>query len=208
MVTLARWMALDPLAEEASRRLMRMSLARGDAAAALQVYASLQAHLAEALQLRPAPGTVVLAEHSRALAEGRRSFTIPPTTAESRPPSELVAPLLGRSAAFRQLVGRFQQARAGQPQAVLVIGEAGIGKTRLADEFVAWGRAQGADVLRGHAFEIGGRLPYQSLVEALRERLEAENAPDDLLEDVWLAELSRLLPELQVRYPDLPTSND
>jgi predicted ATPase len=112
--------------------------------------------------------------------------------------------LLGRSAAFRQLVGGFQQARAGQPQAVLVMGEAGIGKTWLASEFVAWSRAQGAEVLRGHAFEMGGRLPYQPLVEALRERLEAENAPEDLLEDVWLAELSRLLPELRVRYPDLP----
>src|SRR5439155_15277464 len=42
------------------------------------------------------------------------------------------------------------------------------------------------------------------LVEVLRERLEAENAPEDLLDDVWLAELSRLLPELRVRYPDLP----
>ncbi len=152
--TLARWVALDPLAEEACRRLMRISLARGDAAAALQVYASLQAHLAEALQITPSPETVALAEHSRALAAGRRSATVRPITAESRPPSELVAPLLGRSTAFRHLVGRFQQARAGQPQAVLVMGEAGIGKTRLASEFVAWSRAQGAEVLRGHAFEM------------------------------------------------------
>src|SRR5947209_6672288 len=206
--TLARWVALDPLAEEASRRLMRMSLARGDAAGALQVYASLQAHLAEALQITPSPETVALAEHSRALAKGRRGATVRPTTAESRPPSELVVPLLGRSAAFRQLVGRFQQARAGQPQAVLVMGEAGIGKTRLTSEFVAWTRAQGAEVLRGHAFEMGGRLPYQPLVEALRERLEAENAPEDLLEDLWLAELARLLPELRVRYPDLPVPTE
>src|SRR5207247_2432133 len=60
------------------------------------------------------------------------------------------------------------------------------------------------EVLRGQAFELGGRLPYQALVEALRERLEAENAPEDLLEDLWLAELSRLVPELRLRYPDLP----
>src|SRR5260370_17063759 len=51
---------------------------------------------------------------------------------------------------------------------------------------------------------MGGRLPYQPLIEALRPRLEEENAPEDLLEDLWLAELSRLLPELRVRYPDLP----
>ena len=35
--------------------------------------------------------------------------------------------------------------------------------------------------------------------------MERERAPDDLLENVWLSELSRLLPELKERYPDLPT---
>jgi predicted ATPase len=47
-------------------------------------------------------------------------------------------------------------------------------------------------------------LPYQPLVQALCPRLDRENAPDDLLADVWLTELSRLLPELRDRYPDLP----
>ncbi len=206
--TLARWVTLDPLSEEAYRRLMRVNLAQGDATAALQVYTTLQARLVETLQITPSPETVALAEHSRALAARHQHSIVWTTTAESRPPSELVAPLLGRTAAFRQLVGSFEQARSGQPQAVLVFGEAGIGKTRLVDEFVAWARAQGAEVLHGHAFEIGGRLPYQPLVEALRERLEVENAPEDLLEDVWLAELSRVLPELRVRYPDLPTPTE
>src|SRR6266516_3092974 len=63
---------------------------------------------------------------------------------------------------------------------------------------------EGADVLQGRAFETGGRLPYQSLIEALRPRIERENAPDDLLSDIWLAELACLLPELSDRYPDLP----
>src|SRR5207247_6089522 len=131
-----------------------------------------------------------------------------PSLAASEPPGELVAPLVGRASAFRQLIGNFQQVRGGQAQAVLVVGEAGIGKTRLTSDWLAWARAQGAEVMRGHVFEMGGRLPYQSLVEALRERLEAENAPEDLLEDVWLAELSRLLPELWVRYPDLPAPTE
>src|SRR5258707_14977053 len=34
--------------------------------------------------------------------------------------------------------------------------------------------------------------------------MEVENGPEDLLADLWLAELSSLLPELRVRYPDLP----
>jgi DNA-binding SARP family transcriptional activator len=201
--TLLRWLALDPLAEEAYRRLMRMRLALGDPAAALQVYATCRTQLAEALQIKPAPETAALAARIRSIQT--RSPGSPPahsTAVENRSPAELVAPLTGRAAAFRQLVRAFQQARQGQPQAVLVLGEAGIGKTRLATEWVAW--AQGAQVLRGQALEMGGRLPYQPLVEALRERLEAENAPEDLLEDLWLTELARLLPELRVRYPDLP----
>ena len=87
----------------------------------------------------------------------------------------------------------------------VVLGEAGIGKTRLACEFLGWASARGADVLEGAASE-GAGLPYGPLVEAIRPRIERERAPDDLLEDVWLSELSRLLPELKERYPDLPPS--
>jgi len=204
--TLTGWLALDPLAEEAYRRLMRVHLALGETSTALQVYATCRARLAEALQIAPSADTIALAERIRATeARSSGSSPSPPATGERHPPSQLVAPLVGRAAAFNQLVGSLRQAREGQPQAVLVVGEAGIGKTRLASEFVTWARAQGAEVLSGQAFEMGGRLPYQPLVEALRTRLEEENAPEDLLDDLWLAELSRLLPELRVRYPDLPT---
>src|SRR5437588_3261751 len=208
-VTLTRWLVLDPLSEEASRRLMRVDLALGDASAAWQVYATCRDRLAEELQVKPSPDTVALAERIRATATvSPGSRPARPAAVARRPAGELIAPLVGRAAAFTQLVGSFQEARQGQPQAVLVEGEAGIGKTRLASEFVAWARAQGAEVLSGHAFEMGGRLPYQPLVEALRPRLEAENAPEDLLEDLWLAELSRLLPELRLRYPDLPAPTE
>lgn len=206
--TLGRWLTLDPLSEEAYRRLMRLHLAQGEPTAAWQVYTTCRARLAQELQIAPAAETIALAAHIRATAAAHRgNFHTRPTTAprpESRPPGELAPPLVGRAAAFSQLVGHYQQARLRQPQAVLLVGEAGIGKTRLAHEFVAWARAQGAEVLSGHAVEMGGRLPYQPLVEALRPRLEAENAPEDLLDDLWLSELSRLLPELRVRYPDLP----
>ncbi len=207
--TLTRWLAIDALSEEAYRRLMRVYLGLGDPSAALQVYATCRARLAEDLRVKPSAETVALAEHIRSLAASSPgSPTTHPSLAASEPPGELVAPLVGRAAAFRQLVGNFQQVRGGQAQAVLVVGEAGIGKTRLAGEWLAWARAQGAEVMRGHAFGMGGQLPYQPLVEALRERLEAENAPEDLLEDLWLAELARLLPELRVRYPDLPVPTE
>ena len=78
-----------------------------------------------------------------------------------------------------------------------------MGMTRLGDEFLRWAGTQGANLLSGRAFETSGGLPYQPIIDALRERLERENAPEDLLDDVWLAELTRILPELRERYPDL-----
>jgi len=117
--------------------------------------------------------------------------------------ARLPVPLVGRAAELGQLAETFNMATAGRPVVTLLQGEAGIGKTRLATEFLAWAGAQGADVLSGRAFETGGRVPYQPLVDALRPRLEREAAPNTLLGDVWLAELARLLPELAERYPNL-----
>jgi predicted ATPase len=89
---------------------------------------------------------------------------------------------------------------------VVLRGEAGIGKTRLAREFLAWAGAQGAELLQGGAFESGSHLPFQPLVEALRFWLERENSPRDILEDVWLSPLSQLLPELRKHYPGSPSA--
>src|SRR5437016_6041355 len=127
--TLTRWLELDPLAEEAYQRLMRVHLARDEASAALRIYATCRARLAEELQVKPSAETVALAERIRALAAARRG-TAPArpgmASVESQPPGELVAPLIGRTAAFSQLVTHYQQARAGQAQGVLVVGEAGL----------------------------------------------------------------------------------
>jgi predicted ATPase len=79
-----------------------------------------------------------------------------------------------------------------------------MGKTRLATEFLGWAQAQGAEVLMGKALHTGRQLPYQPLIAALRHHMEQEQASDDLVSDVWLSELARLLPELRDRSPDLP----
>src|SRR5713101_1780154 len=117
--TLTRWLALDPLSEEAYRRLMRVHLGLGDATAALQVYATCRARLAQDLHVKPSAETVALAEHIRALAASSPGSPTPhPSLAASEPPGELVVPLVGRASAFRQLVENFQQVQGGQPQAV------------------------------------------------------------------------------------------
>src|SRR5260221_6778378 len=131
--TLMHWLALDPLAEQVYQRLMRVHLALGDPCAALQVYATLRAQLAEALQAQPSAETVALAEHIRTTETGSRgSRPASPAATANPPPSELIAPLVGRVAAFTQLVGRYQQARQGRPQAGLGVGGGGPPQNRPA----------------------------------------------------------------------------
>src|SRR5260370_27618017 len=101
---------------------MRVQLAEGELSSALQVYASCRVRLAEELQVKPSAETIALAEHIRA-TQARQRRNAPARTgrvpAQSRPPSELVAPLAGPAAAFSQLEGSFQQACHGQPPAVV-----------------------------------------------------------------------------------------
>lgn len=200
--TTARWISLDPLNESAHRRLMQLHFAAEDRSAALVAYENCRAILARELNATPAPETEALADRIRA-GEERSREAGGPAPAPPRPPAAFL-PLVGRADQHLALVSAYRTMRRGQPHLVSLEGEPGIGKSRLAQEFLGWALAQGADILQGQAFEAGRRLPYQAIVEALRDRLDRENAPDDLLSDLWLAELSQLLPELRERYPDLP----
>jgi DNA-binding SARP family transcriptional activator len=204
IATIIRWLALNLLNEDASQRLMRLHFAAGNRVAALQAYETLRATLASEIHAEPTPETMALAERIRVTAPPHREKQRPPL-ASSPPLALLRAPLVGRTREYGILLEHYHTARSGQAQVVVVEGDAGIGKTRLATEFADWAGAQGADVLRGQAYESSGRLSYQPLIDALRPRIDQENAPDDLLHDVWLAELARLLPELRERYPDLPS---
>jgi DNA-binding SARP family transcriptional activator len=200
--TVNRWLVFAPLQENAYRLLMRLHFAAGDRGAALHAYDHCRAMLATGMQTEPTPETVALANHMRAVAPPRRKELLLPALALS-PASLLNGPLLGRTAELSTLIKVYRSTQRGQTQVVLLEGEVGIGKTRLATEFLAWTEIEGADVLQGQAFDTGGQLPYRPVIEALRPRIERENAPDDLLSDTWLAELLRLLPELGDRYPDL-----
>jgi DNA-binding SARP family transcriptional activator len=206
--TLTRWLNFDPLNEEGYRRLMRLRFSKGDRTGALRAYADCRAVLADQLQVDPEPETIALAKRIRHTAPAQapqvHSSQLSRTSPGQPPANLLDAPFLGRTAEFGTMIERYQRALAGHPQLVLLEGETGIGKTRLATEFVRWAQAQGADVLVGRALQTGRQLPYQPLIDVLRRGLEQEHTLNDLLSNVWLAELARLLPELRDRYPNLP----
>ncbi|MFG2649490.1 AAA family ATPase [Streptomyces sp. NPDC048436] len=85
----------------------------------------------------------------------------------------------------------------GEPQALLLGGEAGVGKTRLIEEFTAAARAEGAVVALGGCVEIGADgLPFAPFSSALRSlRRQLPEAVDAAAADQE-GELARLLPEL------------
>ncbi|MGD8806621.1 MAG: AAA family ATPase [Chloroflexota bacterium] len=207
--TAARWVARAPLSEQAYRRLMAAQALNGQRSAALQTYEQLRTTLQQELGLEPGRETAVLADNiSRGRVGEDRSG---PASGESSrltgaPGRHLLLPLVGRSEEHSQLVAAFGRTSQEGAQVVAVLGAAGSGKTRLVSAFQEWVSLEspGAEFWQGRAFETGGRLAYQPVVEALRLRVEQVNAPEDLLEDVWLAELSQLMPELRARYPDLP----
>ncbi len=201
----SHWLGFDRLHEEGYRRLMQLRFSQGDRAGALRAYADCRAVLAEELQVEPEPETVALAKRIRHTAPFRPAQSQSPHSSPRQSPAHLLdGPYLGRSDEFGTLIECYQRVHAGQSHLVLLQGETGIGKTRLASEFLGWAQAQGAEVLAGQALQTGRQLPYQPLIDVLRHRLKQEHAPDDLVSDVWLAELACLLPELRDRYPDLP----
>jgi class 3 adenylate cyclase/tetratricopeptide (TPR) repeat protein len=110
---------------------------------------------------------------------------------------------VGRGAEQEALRSVWESAAAGGMRSALVAGEAGIGKTRLAAEFAAQVHAEGAVVLAGRCDEDLA-VPYQPFVDALRYFVD--HAPDDLASRLgrYPGELSRLLPDLVERVPDLP----
>jgi DNA-binding CsgD family transcriptional regulator len=100
-------------------------------------------------------------------------------------------PLVARDREFTRLRATFDQAAGGSPAAVLVSGDAGVGKTRLTDELTAMAREKDAVVLVGRCLDAGETgLPYLPFAEALgqapnRERVVQQHPPlARLLSDV------------------------
>ncbi len=105
-------------------------------------------------------------------------------------------PLFGREREIGELRAALRRAEAGRGTLGLLVGEPGIGKTRLAATFADEAAESGARVMWGRAWEAGGAPAYWPWIEALRPlAAEVADAPEQAVRD-RVAPLARLLPEL------------
>ncbi|MBZ6102437.1 AAA family ATPase [Streptomyces olivaceus] len=82
--------------------------------------------------------------------------------------TSVTSPLVGREDELARLTGVLDRARAGEARAVLVAGDAGVGKTRILDEVAGRAAAAGTTVLTGHCVDLGDvGLPYLPFTEVL-----------------------------------------
>ena len=190
-----RWLELDPLHEPAHRALIRLYAERGDRAAALAQYRDCVRTLSRELGVPPLAETTRLYE---AISEG--TLEAPAAAEPAATPAVRHAPLVGRTREWEALIGAYDGIEA-DGRVVLLEGEAGIGKTRLAEEFVAHARGRGAAVLGGRAYEEEAALAYGPLVDALRGRLRDDDAWLAAVSDRALCEAARLLPDLSSAPP-------
>ena len=192
---------LAPFRESAHRLLMEIHEAAGNPAEALRAFDELRQMLRD--ELGTAPGPAVMAVHARLLrGDG------PPAGAASAidpSPGPLPATLaaatarhafVGREVALGALHEAWAAAIGDQRQLVLVAGDAGIGKSRLAAEFTRTVHRDGAAVLYGR-FDETGPGAYQPILEMLRgwSGGAALTGPAQRL-GPRAADLAALLPEL------------
>ncbi|HEV3497443.1 MAG TPA: BTAD domain-containing putative transcriptional regulator, partial [Actinomycetes bacterium] len=181
----------------------------GRQAEALRAYAELRHHLGEELGIDPSPALRRL-EEAVLLQSPELDWTAPSATSR-RPGAALPFPLagaetpfVGRRAEVGALRARWRAAMGDGPRLVLLAGEPGVGKTRLALELARSAHAEGARVLVGHCDEQLA-VPYQPFAEALA-RAFPTLSPEE--RDACVAgrggELVRLVPELADLVDDLP----
>jgi tetratricopeptide (TPR) repeat protein len=179
----------DPYDEAALRVLMRAHAAAGRPASALAAYARVRERLGEDLGVDPVEDTEAL--HTAVLLGqvGAVATVDAPGTDVS---------IVGRRPELDRLDRALDAASAGAAAAIVVEGEAGIGKTTLLDQWIPRAGAA-ALVLKGRCDELGRDLPLQPLLDGLSAHLRQRTAEESTL---VLGDAAPLLGPLLGRLPE------
>src|SRR6266516_738965 len=191
-----RLIGLDPLSEALYRRLMRLFELNNDRASALHVYHTCVTTLQRELGVDPDTAT-------REAYERLIHQETPTIQAIVHQPLLAATPtLIGRKLEWEDLQDAWHHATTAEPHFVLVTGEAGVGKSRLAEEFLLWASQQGAVTAKARSYAAEGQLSLAPVTDWLRS--DGLRSKLRQLDEVWLTEVVRLLPELFAEQPDLP----
>jgi tetratricopeptide (TPR) repeat protein len=116
---------------------------------------------------------------------------------------------VGRDREVRELLAALDEAASGRGRLVLLGGEPGIGKSRLADEVATQARTRGYGVLWGRGWEDAGAPPYWPWVQALRAHVRSRDSQEVRGQlGSGAADVAQMLPELRDLFPDLPPRGD
>ena len=213
--TALRLLALDPLQEAVHRALMRLYLRQHRRGAALKQYQLYVDVLQRELGSEPEPETKqlylqLLRQHHPEAEKAPRARQ--PSRRRDAPlrvelPSK-DTPLFGREADRARLSQALDEASHGRGQLMLLVGEAGIGKTSLLGAFADDAVSRQARVLLGRCYESTQILPFGSWVDAVRAGdVLSDEAVLGILDPTWRAELTRLFPEIAAAGLPPPSDN-
>lgn len=208
-----RWLTLDHLHEPAHRSLMELYARAGQRSAAVRQYRECVRVLEQELGVSPLEETTsmyqdikenrIQTKTPRPLTSAREERSVPRPVPSDASPSEI--PLVGRSDECAALLQAYE-AVGSDGKVVVVEGEAGIGKTRLAGEFLARLSDRGAPVLAARCYTSEANLSYGPFVESLSAAVTRPGAADKLekLPEHYLSEATRLLPGISGILPTTP----
>jgi predicted ATPase len=176
---IAALLADDPLDEPVQRELMRLYALNGRRHEALRQYQQCVDVLTAELGVPPEPETITLYEQ---ILNGELLPSPAPATAWIPPaptPAEVESrlPFVGREPEVETLRRQMHSAWQGRGQTILLAGDTGVGKTRLAYEALQVAAAAGMLTLFGAFFEQEGQLPYQPFIEAFNRYLSGQERP-------------------------------
>ena len=199
-----RWLLSEPVSDEAAHLAVEARYLSGNRAGALARFAEYRDLLVREAGCEPGRALQALV---RRVEADRTTSDAPPITDEwyTRAPT-FESSMVGRDGQWKALTTAWKSTLRGHGRIVLIDGESGVGKSRLADEFLRWVVTEGGTTLRGRSYDRRAGTPYEPVVEALRCALAAPGLAATSPE--WLVEVARLVPELRERFPALPAARE
>jgi DNA-binding SARP family transcriptional activator len=193
-----RWVAADVTSGPATHALMEAHFLSGEPRQALNAFADYRSRMEKADE--PLDRAVI--ELSDRIRDAGTIAARRHATEEwyaSAPSFE--GSLIGRANEWEALTRNWRRVIDGRPRVILVEGDAGVGRTRLAGDFLRWVTTNGGTVLHGRGYDVAGGVPLGAVIEALRSGLDAPGLAGT--DPRWLAEVARLVPELRSRFKSL-----